>query len=123
MTLAVKVALNPYTTNQPTNQPIANIFPVVHNVFFLFTNTYMYHHLSITRRQILDSSKLKLFADNHFKFDENERELSKQEENTVGKGEIARYRQFLLFPKWFQGRQKVSLCGNGLNLLLHNPVF
>ena len=95
MTLAVKVALNPYTTNQS----IANIFPVVHNVFFLFTNTYMYHHLSITRRQILDSSKLKLFADNHFKFDENERKLSKQEENTVRKGEIARHEQFLLFPQ------------------------
>ena len=37
----------------------------------------------------------------------------------MGKGEIARYEQFLLFPQCFQkacfqGRQKVSLCGNGL---------
>ena len=45
----------------------------------------------ITRRQILDSSKRKEFADNNFKFDENGRKLSKQVENTVGKGEIARY--------------------------------
>ena len=57
---------------------------------------------AITRRQILDSSKLKKFADNNFKFDENGRKLSKQVENTVGKGEIARYEQFLLFPQCFQ---------------------
>ena len=73
----------------------------------------------ITRQQILDSSKLKEFADDNFKFDKNGRKLSKWVENTVGKGEIARYEQFLLFPQCFQkvlsqGRQKVSLCGNGL---------
>ena len=45
----------------------------------------------ITRRQILDSSKLKEFADDNFKFD-------KWIENTVGKGEIVCYEQFLLFP-------------------------
>ena len=37
-----------------------------------------------------------------FKFDENGRKLSKWVENTVGKGEIARYEQFLLFPQCFQ---------------------
>ena len=56
----------------------------------------------ITRRQILDSSKLKEFADDIFKLDENGRKLSKRLENTVGKGEIARYEQFLLFPQCFQ---------------------
>ena len=56
---------------------------------------------SITRRQILDSSKLKEFVDDSFKFDENGRKLSKQVENIVGKGEIARSEQFLLFPKCF----------------------
>ena len=55
----------------------------------------------ITRRQTLDSSELKDFADNNFKFDENGRKLSKPVENTVGKGEIARYEQFLLFPQCF----------------------
>ena len=44
----------------------------------------------ITRLQILDSSELKEFADDNFKFDENGRKLSKRVENTVGKGEIAR---------------------------------
>ena len=59
-------------------------------------------------------------ADDNYKFDENGSKLSKWVENTVGKGEIARNKQFLLFPQCFQkasqGRQKVSLCGNGLNL-------
>ena len=59
-------------------------------------------HLTLSLRQILDSSKLKDFADNNFNFDENGRKLSKQEENTVGKGEIARYEQFLLFQQCFK---------------------
>ena len=68
--------------------------------------------------KILDQSKLKAltlyqttefrlfnteeFADNNFKFDENGRKFSKRVENTVGKGEIARYMQFFLFPLCFQ---------------------
>ena len=51
--------------------------------------------------KILDSSKLKQCADDNFEFDENTRKLSQREENTVGKGEIARYEQFLLFPLCF----------------------
>ena len=47
------------------------------------------------------TSKLKEFSDNNFKFDENGRKLSKQVENSVGKGEIARSEQFLLFPQSF----------------------
>ena len=45
---------------------------------------------------------------NNFKLDENGRKLSKWVENTVGKGEIACYEQFLLFPQCFQ---KPSLAG------------
>ena len=51
---------------------------------------------------ILDSSKLKEFGDDNFKFDKNGKKLSKRVENTVGKGEIACYKQFLLFPLCFQ---------------------
>ena len=40
----------------------------------------------------------KEFANDNFKFDKNGKKLSKWVENTVGKGEIARYKQFLLFP-------------------------
>ena len=51
--------------------------------------------------QILDSSKLKEFADDNFKFDKNGRKFFKRIENTVGKGEIAFYVQFLLFSHRF----------------------
>ena len=53
------------------------------------------------KRQILDFSKLEEFADDNNKFNENDREFSIRVENTVGKGEIARYEQFLLFPQCF----------------------
>ena len=45
---------------------------------------------------------MKVFADDNFKLDEKDRKFSKLVENTVGKGEIARYEQFLLFPQCFQ---------------------
>ena len=51
--------------------------------------------------QILDSTKLNKFADDNFKFDENGGEFSKRVENTMGKGEIARYEQFLISPHCF----------------------
>ena len=74
----------------------------------------------ITRRQILDSSKLKEFADDNFKFDENGSKLSKRVENTVGKVEkLLVTSNFSFSHSVFkrlvsQGCQKVSLCGNGL---------
>ena len=57
-----------------------------------------------TKRQILilDFSKLKEFVDDNFKFDENGTNFSTRVENTVGKGEIARHEQFLLFPWCFK---------------------
>ena len=51
------------------------------------------------KQQILDSSELTQFVDDVFKFDENSKKFSKRVENSVEKGEIARYEQFLLFPK------------------------
>ena len=62
----------------------------------------MYLSEPFPKRQILDASKLKEFVDDNFKFIANGRKLSKQVENTVGKGEIARYEQFLLFPQCLQ---------------------
>ena len=64
---------------------------------------------------------MKEFADDNFKFDENGRKLFKQVENTVGKGEIARYEQFLLFPQCFQkacfpGSSKGVIVWEWLNL-------
>ena len=55
----------------------------------------------LTRKNI-DSSKLRDFADDNFEFDESGRKFSKRLENVVGKGEIARHEQLLLFPQCFQ---------------------
>ena len=55
------------------------------------------------KRQILDTSKLNEFSDDNFKFDEYDRKFSERAENNVGKGEIAHYEQFLLFPVFSKG--------------------
>ena len=65
-------------------------------------------HKPFPRRQILDASKLMEFSDDNFRFDENGRKFSKPLENTVGKEEIARYEQFLLFPHCFQTTSAVD---------------
>ena len=52
--------------------------------------------------RFLDSSKLKEFEDDNFKFDKYGLKFYKRVENIVGKGEIARYEQFLRFPQCFQ---------------------
>ena len=50
--------------------------------------------------QILDSSEMKDFADDNFKFDEKAKSSSNGLK-TLGKGEIARYEQFFLFHQCF----------------------
>ena len=72
------------------------------------------------KQQNLDSSKFKALADENLKFDENGRGFSKRVENTVGKGEIARYKQFLLSPQCFQRlvlqtHKNQGLFGKGFN--------
>ena len=57
--------------------------------------------LPLSQTKILYSSKLKEFADDNFKLDKNGRKFSKRVENIVGKEEIARYEQFLLFTQCF----------------------
>ena len=56
----------------------------------------------LSNDKILDWSKLKQSADNSFEFHVNSRKFSKLVENTVGKGDIACYQQFRLFPQCFQ---------------------
>ena len=55
-----------------------------------------------SKRHTFDSSKLKEVSENNFRIDVNGLKFSKPVENTVGKGEIARYEQFLFFPQCFQ---------------------
>ena len=59
---------------------------------------------------------LKEFGDDKFMFYENGRKFSKLVENTVEKGEIACYEQFLLFPQCFQNTfgENQGLFGQGI---------
>ena len=69
--------------------------------FLLFPNQILPYQ-PFPNQQILDSSKLKEFTNDNFNFDENGRQFFKWVENTVEKGEIVHYKQFLLFPQCFQ---------------------
>ena len=77
----------------------------------------------LPKRQLLDSSKMKEFADDNFELDKNGRKFSKRVENTVGKGEIARYEQFLLFPQCLQKACSADTLKPGLVLERVNPSF
>ena len=57
---------------------------------------------------------IKDFADDNYELDENGGKLSKLVENNVGKGEIARYKQFLLFQQCFQNNCAAARKTNGL---------
>ena len=59
------------------------------------------------KRKNLHSSKLKEFADDNF-------EVEERVGNTVGKGEIARYEQFLLCQQCFQKTCSADTCKQGL---------
>ena len=76
--------------------------------------------------KILDRSNLKQSADDNFKFNENSRKFSKRVKKPVGKGEIARYEQFLIFPQCFQkasflGVSKGVIVWEWVNNLLYDP--
>ena len=47
--------------------------------------------LTLSQTTNLRLSEIKEYADGDFKLDENGRKFSKRKENTVGRGEIARY--------------------------------
>ena len=58
--------------------------------------------VTLSQREILDSSKMKEFAENNFNFDENGRKFFKRVGNTIGNERIARFEKFRLFPQCFQ---------------------
>ena len=60
-------------------------------------------------RQTLDSSNLKVFAEDRFITHENGRKFSKRVENTVRKREIAPNDEFLLFPQCFQNKDEILI--------------
>ena len=71
------------------------ILPIVVNMLHVQGPCHLLENLvfmtsQLTLSQTTNSPKLKEFADDNFKFDENGRKFSKRVENTVGKGEIVR---------------------------------
>ena len=76
------------------------------------------------KRQILDSSNLKEFADDNFRFDENGRKFYKRVENTCEKNEKLlvtsnfSFSHSVLKGLVLQTRNKQGLFGKGLNLLV-----
>ena len=73
--------------------------------------------------QIIDSSKLKEFAEDKFKCDENDGKFSKRVENTVGKGEMLVTSNFSFSYSVFkrlvlQTRKNQGLFGKGLTKIL-----
>ena len=86
--------------------------------------------ISITRRLILHSSKLKEFADDNFKFDENGRKLSTQVEN-IGKRRNCSLQAISPFPTVFskgllpRGVKRCHCLGMGyteVNMCNHNST-
>ena len=95
-----------------------NTFVFPHNVFYPFTNSIIcVTFYPFPEQQILDSSKLKEYADDNFNLkNENGGRFSKRVENTMEKGEIAWYEQFLLFPQCFQKACTADTYKQGLVL-------
>ena len=86
----------------PSPLLIKNYTCFLSRILFIVCDYFQTSLKALPDDKILDRSNLKQSADDNFKFDENSRKLSKWIENTVGKGEIARYEQFFLFPQSFQ---------------------
>ena len=84
-------------------------FLLFHNVFKRF---FPLGFNPFPNGQILNSSKLKEFADDNFKIHENGTEFSKWLENTSNFS----FSHSVFKRLVSQGRQKVSLCGNGLKV-------
>ena len=71
------------------------------------------------KKKILDSSNLKGFADDNYKFDENGRKFPRWVQNTSGKGKIAHNEQFSFSRSFFkrlvlQTSENQGLFGKGL---------
>ena len=90
----------------------------------LFTNQQCVHRTKFKanahcRLTVFQKTHFRLFQTERvcrrqFQIDENGRNLWKWVENTVGKGEIARNEQFLLFPQCFQNTRTADTWKPGL---------
>ena len=79
------------------------------------------------KQQILNSSKLKEFGDNNFKFVENGRELPKQVENTVGREKLLITSNFafsrIVFERLvLQTHENQGLFGKGIIIACYKII-
>ena len=83
---------------------VGSLLTVSQTITFRLSQTEKLAHIDSFWKyeSVLDSSKLKEFADDNIRYDENGRKFSKWVENYVEKGEITCYKQFLLFTHSFQ---------------------
>ena len=111
---------------------VSSSFSYFNNVTYsdkisLYIPPCLYSYLNTFPNKKFETSKLKEFTDDNFKFDTYGGKFSKRVENTVGKGEIAGYEQFLLFPQCFQktctaDMYKPGLVWERVKLLLPFPT-
>ena len=92
----------------------------LYSAHFVTSNFFFSPHCfnPFPKQQILDSSKLQEFADDNFEFGENGRKFSKRVENTLEKGEIARYEHFSFSHNVYkrlvqQTRKNMACLGKG----------
>ena len=101
-----------------------SIFSFIHNVFYpIKTKNFILMILNpFPHDKISDQTKLKAFADNKLNVTKMIISVFDRVQNMVGKGEIACTSNFSFSHLVFKGllsqrRQKVLLCGNGLNVV------
>ena len=91
------------------------------------------HHLLVQfnfllNDEILDWSKLKVFAEDKININEKLKFCSGRVENIVGKGENAGYQHFLLFPQCFRmssspGSLNLGIVWERVNSLPNNKIL
>ena len=79
-----------------------------------FVHTSIYKYQPFPKQQILDASKLRGFAEDNLKFNENGIKFYRWVENTVGKGEIASPFPSVFIRILLQTRKNQGLFGKGL---------
>ena len=65
-----------------------------------FSITYRPAYSTISNTTNFTLVQTEAFSEENWEFDENTQKFSNRVEITVGKGEIARYERFLLFPQY-----------------------
>ena len=97
--------------------------------FTVFKRPFSWGVYPVTRRQILDSLKLKEFADDNFKFDENVKKVNHTGRKHCGKRRNCSLPAISPFPTVFskglfpRGVKRCHCVGMGYNIFYFSPLF